>query len=239
MPGKLILDINNEGKVTAADIKPSADFEITNPETYLATLNSSDAKLYIEFDVEIGNGFKQAEAVDNLPVGTIPVDAIFTPTRKVNYLIEPVHVGREVTLERLYLEVWTDGTIEAADALSQSARMLEELLAPFAGFGKVVEAVPEKVVSESSIPQELFNMPVEQLNLSVRTMDCLRRGNIQTVGEVVNKGERGLMTLRNFGVKSLQELADRLGELGLTLITSGEHLTDSTEEEDETGSDSN
>jgi DNA-directed RNA polymerase subunit alpha len=82
-------------------------------------------------------------------------------------------------------------------------------------------------------------MPVEQLNLSVRTMNCLRRGNIQTVGEVVNKGERGLMTLRNFGVKSLQELADRLGELGLILITSGEHLTDSTEEEDETGSDSN
>lgn len=162
-PGKLILDVNNEGKVTAADIKPSADFEITNPETYLATLNSSDAKLYIEFDVELGNGFKQAEAVDNLPVGTIPVDAIFTPTRKVNYLIEPVHVGREVTLERLYLEVWTDGTIEAADALSQSARMLEELLAPFATFGKVVEDVPEKVVSESSIPQELFNMPVEQL----------------------------------------------------------------------------
>jgi len=233
MPGKLILDVNNEGKVTAADIKPSADFEITNPEVYLATLNSSDAKLYIEFDVEMGNGFKQAEAVDNLPVGVIPVDAIFTPTRKVNYSIEPVHVGREVTLERLYLEVWTDGTIEAADALSQSARMLEELLAPFAGFGKVIEAVPEKVVSESSIPQELFNMPVEQLNLSVRTMNCLRRGNIQTVGEVVNKGEKGLMTLRNFGVKSLQELADRLGELGLPLITSGDNLAESTDDEAE------
>ena len=233
MPGKLILDVNNEGKVTAADIKPSADFEITNPEVYLATLNSSDAKLYIEFDVEMGNGFKQAEAVDNLPVGVIPVDAIFTPTRKVNYSIEPVHVGREVTLERLYLEVWTDGTIEAADALSQSARMLEELLAPFAGFGKVIEAVPEKVVSESSIPQELFNMPVEQLNLSVRTMNCLRGGNIQTVGEVVNKGEKGLMTLRNFGVKSLQELADRLGELGLPLITSGDNLAESTDDEAE------
>jgi DNA-directed RNA polymerase subunit alpha len=117
--------------------------------------------------------------------------------------------------------------------------MLEELLAPFAGFGKVVEAVPEKVVSESSIPQELFNMPVEQLNLSVRTMNCLRRGNIQTVGEVVNKGEKGLMTLRNFGVKSLQELADRLNELGITLIQSGEILTDSTTEEAETESDSN
>jgi DNA-directed RNA polymerase subunit alpha len=111
MPGKLILDITNEGKVSAADIKPSADFEITNPETYLATLNSANSKFYVEFDVEIGSGFKQAEAADNLPVGVIPVDAIFTPTRKVNYSLEPVHVGREVTLERLYLEVWTDGTI--------------------------------------------------------------------------------------------------------------------------------
>jgi DNA-directed RNA polymerase subunit alpha len=224
MPGKLILDVSSEGKVTAADIKPSADFEITNPEIYLATLNSSDSKLYVEFDVEIGSGFRQAEAADNLPVGVIPVDAIFTPTRKVNYSIEPVHVGREVTLERLYLEVWTDGTVEAADSLSQSARMLEELLVPFVSFGKVTEAPPEKAVSESSIPQELFNMPVEQLNLSVRTMNCLRRGNIQTVGEVVSKGEKGLMTLRNFGVKSLQELADRLGELGLPLIQSGDSL---------------
>ena len=234
MPGKLILDISNEGKVTAADVKPSADFEITNPEAYLATLNSANAKLYVEFDVEIGSGFKQAEAADNLPVGVIPVDAIFTPTRKVNYSIEPVHVGREVTLERLYLEVWTDGTIAASDALSQSAKMLDDLLVPFISFGKVTEAIPEKVISESSIPVELYNMPVEQLNLSVRTMNCLRRGNIQTVGEVINKGEKGLMTLRNFGVKSLQELADRLGELGLPLIQSEENPATSADNEAET-----
>jgi DNA-directed RNA polymerase subunit alpha len=111
--------------------------------------------------------------------------------------------------------------------------MLEEMLAPFASFGKVIEAVPEKVVTESSIPEELYNMPVEQLNLSVRTMNCLRRGNIQTVGEVVNKGEKGLMTLRNFGVKSLQELADRLGELGIPLIKAGESILDSVNREDE------
>ena len=232
-PGKLILDVTNEGKVTAADIKPSADFEITNPEAYLASLNSSDAKLYVEFDVEIGSGFKQAEAADNLPVGVMPVDAIFTPTRKVNYTIEPVHVGREVTLERLYLEVWTDGTIEAVDALCQSAKMLSDLLVPFTNFGKVTEAQPEKTVTESSIPEELSNMPVEQLNLSVRTMNCLRRGNIQTVGEVVSKGEKGLMTLRNFGVKSLQELDDRLGELGLKLIQSGEITDESVNNEAE------
>jgi DNA-directed RNA polymerase subunit alpha len=112
--------------------------------------------------------------------------------------------------------------------------MLDELLVPFISFGKVIEAIPEKVVSESSIPEELYNMPVEQLNLSVRTMNCLRRGNIQTVGEVVNKGEKGLMTLRNFGVKSLQELADRLGELGLPLIQSGENLAESADDEAET-----
>ena len=231
-PGKLILDVTNEGKVIAADIKPSADFEITNPESYLATLNSSEAKLYVELDVEIGSGFRQAEAADNLPVGVIPVDAIFTPTRKVNYLVEPMHIGREVGLERLYLEVWTDGTIEPINALSQSAGMLEELLVPFVGFGKVTEAPPEKVVADSSIPEELYNMPVEQLNLSVRTMNCLRRGNIQTVGEVINKGERGLMTLRNFGVKSLQELADRLGELGLPLLLNAEQLSQAGEQEE-------
>ena len=230
MPGKLVLDVSNEGKVSAADIKPSADFEITNPEAYLATLNSSDARLYVEFDVEIGSGFKQAEAADNLPVGVIPVDAIFTPTRKVNYIIEPIHIGREVSMERLYLEIWTDGTIEATDALSQSAKMLGELLVPIANFGKQMEIIPEKEVSESTIPEELYNMPVEQLNLSVRTMNCLRRGNIQTVGEVMNKSEKGLMTLRNFGVKSLQELADRLSELGLTLLHSDDNTEKSTED---------
>ncbi len=127
-------------------------------------------------------------------------------------------------MERLYLEVWTDGTIEPIDALNQSAKILDELLVPFVNFGKVVETPPEKAVADHSIPDELYNMPVEQLNLSVRTMNCLRRGNIQTVGEVISKGEKGLMTLRNFGVKSLKELAERLGEFGLTLISSGEKL---------------
>jgi DNA-directed RNA polymerase subunit alpha len=222
-PGKLILDVSGEGRVTAADIKPSADFEIVNPELYLATLDSADAKLYVEFDVELGVGFKQAESSDGLPVGTIPIDVIFTPTRKVNFIIEPVHVGRETCLERLYLEVWTDGTMEPSDALSQSAQLLTELLNPFTNYGQVTEVKIEKEAAGLAIPQELYNMPVEQLNLSVRTMNCLRRGSITTVGEVINKGEKGLMTLRNFGVKSLQELEERLKELGLTLVISDEN----------------
>jgi DNA-directed RNA polymerase subunit alpha len=227
--GKLVLDVSGEGRVTAADIKPSADFEIVNPELYLATLDSADAKLYVEFDVELGVGFKQAESSDGLAVGTIPIDAIFTPTRKVNFIIEPVHVGRETSLERLYLEVWTDGTMEPSDILSQSARLLTELLYPFTNYGQVTEVKAEKEVTSMAIPQELYNMPVEQLNLSVRTMNCLRRGNIATVGEVINKGEKGLMTLRNFGVKSLQELEERLKELGLTLTAPEEKQGEETD----------
>jgi DNA-directed RNA polymerase subunit alpha len=230
-PGKMILDVSGEGRVTAADIKPSADFEIVNPQLYLATLDSADARLYAELDVDIGVGFKQAESTDGLPVGTIPIDAIFTPTRKVNFIIEPVHVGRETSLERLYLEVWTDGTMEPADALSQSARLLSELLTPFANYGKITEIKPEKEPTGLAIPQELYNMPVEQLNLSVRTMNCLRRGNIATVGEVIAKGEKGLMTLRNFGIKSLQELEERLNELGLTLKPTAEAAAEAGEGE--------
>lgn len=230
-PGKMILDVSGEGRVTAVDIKPSADFEIVNPELYLATLDSADARLYVEFDVELGVGFKQTESADGLPVGTIPIDAIFTPTRKVNYIIEPVHIGRETSLERLYLEIWTDGTMEPSNALSQSARLLTELLDPFTNFGQVTEVKVEKEAATMTIPQELYNMPVEQLNLSVRTMNCLRRGNITTVGEVINKGEKGLMTLRNFGVKSLQELEERLKELGLTLAISEENKTENGEGE--------
>ena len=230
-PGKLFLEVSGEGRVTAADIKPSADFEILNPETYLATLNSADAKLYVEFDVEMGTGFRQADTAENSSVGVIPIDAIFTPTRKVNYMIEPVHVGQETSMERLYLEIWTDGTIDPAEALSMSARLLSESLAPFSNFGQVTETKAEKETAELGISQELYNMPVEQLNLSVRTMNCLRRGNITTVGEIVARGEKGLMTLRNFGIKSLQELDERLSELGLSLKSKDDSAeTEGTEE---------
>jgi DNA-directed RNA polymerase subunit alpha len=228
-PGKMILDVTGEGRVTAADIKPSADFEIVNPELYLATLDSADARLYVEFDVEMGVGFKPAAQEENMPLGVMPIDAIFTPTRKVNFIIEPVHVGRETSLERLFLEIWTDGTMEPADALSRSAGLLADLLGPFANYGKVTEIKAEKEAADLAIPQELYNMPVEQLNLSVRTMNCLRRGNISAVGEVMQKGEKGLITLRNFGIKSLQELEERLNELGLSLKPSPEEAAAAAE----------
>jgi len=223
-PGKLTLEVEGEGRVSAADIKPSADFEIANPELYLATMDSSEARLYVEFDVELSEGYKEAESNDNLPVGVIPVDAIFTPTRKVNFAVEPIHIGQETSRERLYLEVWTDGTISPADAISQSAEILAEQLSPFASYPRISQIEEEKEPSHLSIPEELYNMPVEQMNLSVRTLNCLRRGGIATAGELVGKTEKELMALRNFGQKSKREIEERLEGLGLSLAPSDKEV---------------
>jgi len=225
-PGKLTLEVEGEGQVCAADIKPSSDFEIANPELYLATLDSPEARLYVEFNVELATGYKEAESSENLPVGAIPLDAIFTPTRKVNFTIEPIHIGREIIRERLILEVWTDGTIPPVDAISRGADILIKQLSPFANYLAVSQMEEEKQLIRLSIPDEKYNMPVEQLDLSVRTMNCLRRANIATVGELIGKGEKELLGLRNFGQKSLQEIKERLEELGLS-------LTPQTEEEAE------
>jgi len=217
-PGKLILSVEGQGRVSAADIEPSTDFEITNPELYLVTLDSPEAKLYVEFDVELGEGFREAESSDNLPIGVIPVDAIFTPVRKVNFTVEPTHVSREASHERLELEVWTDGTISPVEAISNSAKILTEQLSPFIDYARVSRIEAEKQFIRASIPDEKYNMSVEQLDLSVRTMNCLRRGGITTVGELISKGEKGLLSLHNFGQKSKQEVEERLKTLGLSLV---------------------
>jgi len=229
-PGKLTIEVEGEGRVCAADIKPSADFEIINPELYLATLDSPEAKLHAELEVELGEGYHPAESGDNLPIGTIPVDAIFTPVRKVNFSIEPIHVGQETSRERLCLEVWTDGTISPADAISRAAGILSEQLAPFIDYPRLSQMKPEEQLIRLSIPDEQYNMPVEQLNLSVRTMNCLRRASIATVGELISKGDKELLSLRNFGLKSRQELEERLNALELSLNPAAEEETTETEE---------
>jgi DNA-directed RNA polymerase subunit alpha len=145
------------------------------------------------------------------------VDAIFSPIRKVNFTTEPVHIGQEISRERLYLEVWTDGTMLPIDTISHAAKILVEQLSPFVDYARVSEVEVEKKAIRLSIPDEKYNMPVEQLNLSVRTMNCLRRANITTVGEIISKGEKELLALRNFGKKSKEELEERLKELGLSL----------------------
>ncbi len=217
-PGKLTLEMKGEGRVCAADIKPSVDFEIVNPELYLATLDSPEASLYVEFNVELGEGYRQAEAGDNLPVGAIPVDAIFGPIRKVNIAVEPTHIGRETSQEQLLLEVWTDGTMSPADAISLGAEILIQQLAPFVEYTRVSQIEEEQLI-HPSIPAEQYNIPIEQLDLSVRTLNCLRRAGIATVGELVSKEEKELLSIRNFGQKSRQELTERLKGLGLSLAS--------------------
>ncbi len=221
-PGKLTLQAEGEKRVCAADIKPSADFEITNPELCLITLNSPEARFYAEMDVEIGVGFRQAGTSDNLPAGTIPVDAIFTPIRKVNFTIEPVHLGKETSHERLHLDVWTDGTTSPIDAMSGAASVLMEQLTPFFNYAKFSQMKAEERLIRLAIPDAKFNMPVEQMDLSVRTMNCLRRSGITTVGELIAKGPKELMKLRNFGQKSFEEIQERLTSIGLAFAPDSE-----------------
>jgi DNA-directed RNA polymerase subunit alpha len=221
--GKLILEKEGRGAVYASDITPSLDFEIVNPELYLATLDSPKGRLYVEMDVNMGMGYQSAGSSDNLPVGTIPVDAIFTPVRKVNFTIEPVHLGRETSLERLVLEVWTDGTITPARAVSRGSTLIVEQFKPFVEYGRANQLDEEKQALRASISDGLFNMPVEKLDLSVRAMNCLRRSGISTVGELVSLGEKEILSLRNFGQKSRQEVEEKLQSLGLAFTQMTAH----------------
>jgi len=224
--GMLVLETEKEGPIRASDIKASADFEITNPDLCLINVTNPKSRLYIELDVEIGTGFRAAEASENTPVGTIPVDAIFTPIRKINYTVEPTHLGRETSREKLTLDIWTDGTMAPVDAMSRAAEILVEQFTPFVEYVRISQMKAEERLIRLSIPDEKYNMPVEQLDLSVRTMNCLRRSNITTVGELIAKGPKELMKLRNFGQKSYLEIEDRLKTIGLSLNPKSE-----TEEE--------
>lgn len=221
-PGKLTLDMTGAGQITAADIKPSNDFTIVNPEQYLATLDSEDAKLYAEFDVELGEGYRPSESSANLPIGTIPLDAVFSPVTKVNFTTEPIHIGEETSRQRLYLEIWTDGTLTPEEALNQAANTLIEQLTPFASYAQAAAVKHEEAVSLVAGADDRLNVPIEQLDLSTHTINALRRGGVMTVGELVRRGEKELMSLRNFGQKSKQEVEDSLKTLGLSLASEGE-----------------
>jgi DNA-directed RNA polymerase subunit alpha len=231
-PGRLMLEASGEGQIYAADIVPFDDFEIVNPELYLATLDSPDAKLNVEFNVELGEGYREATAGNNLPVGAIPVDAVFAPVRKVNYAIQPIHTGRETSHERLVMEVWTDGTVEPVQAVSQSAAMLVEILTPIMNYSRVIQLGAQDEQAQPAVQDERFNMPIEELDLSVRTLNALRRADITTLGELLNKEERDLLSLRNFGQKSNQEIIDKLESMGLSLVRKETDNEDSEVSED-------
>ncbi|MBI4301430.1 MAG: DNA-directed RNA polymerase subunit alpha [Chloroflexi bacterium] len=212
-PGRLTIQVMGEGEVTAADITLTADFEIVNPELHLVTLDSPEARLSVELNVERGKGYVPAGERDSLPIGVIPVDAIFTPVRRVSYKVEHTRVGQLTNYDRLILEVWTDGTISPAHAVSSSAQILIQELSYF---GELEGPAPVKGRSKrsTSLPPERYNMPIEDLGLSARTLNCLRRSNLARVGEVLETSVEDLLAIKNFGQKSLDELQDKLRALG-------------------------
>ena len=214
-PGKMYLEASGPGVVKGSDIQVAADYEIVNPDLYLATLDSDKAHLTVEFTVERGRGYLPADQSDGLPIGVIPVDAIFTPVQKVNYHVEHTRVGQMTDFDRLVLEIWTDGTMSAIDAVSQSADLMRDELLIFAQLGRPEAAVVEHGVGRGvALPTDKYNTPIEELNLSVRAYNCLKRSGLMTVGQVLEKSEDELLTLRNFGQKSYDELKSRLIELG-------------------------
>jgi len=213
-PGKLRLEVSGEGLVTAADILVSADYEIMNPELNLATLDSPEASLVVEFNVEQGTGYVPAGSDEGFPIGVLPVDAIFTPVLKVNYRVERTRVGQVTDYERLVLEVWTDETIGPMEAVSIAGQVLTNQFFLFTNVGKITETSGEKSTLALSLPPEIYNTPVERLELSARTFNCLKRAHIDMVGEVLEKEESELLQIRNFGEKSLRELNTKLHEMG-------------------------
>ncbi len=214
-PGKLRLEVKGEGQVCAGDIMTSPDFEIVNPELHLATLDSPEARLSIEMNVEQGKGYIPAVQCTGLSIGVLPVDAIFTPVRKVNYSVGRTRVGQRTDFERLVLEVWTNGVITPAEAVRQAAQELVEHFFRFSTLNESADQDGEKPAWALAIPAAQYNLLVERLNLSARTLNCLKRASLHKVGEVLEQSRAELLRIRNFGEKSLEELDQKLAEQGI------------------------
>ncbi len=213
---RLHLEIQGEGEVTAADIIAPPEVEIVNPDLYLFTTDHGAGMIEMEFSVESGRGYSPShERSERLPIGELSVDAIFSPVRRVNWQVGYARVGQSTNYDKLTLEIWTDGTISPEEALSTSAMVLIEHLRHIAGITEeVLAAVPEEVVS-SRLTSEVIETPIENLDLSVRVFNSLKRAGITTVGEVLElleKGNEAIMSIRNFGEKSLDELRQKMSE---------------------------
>jgi DNA-directed RNA polymerase subunit alpha len=216
---RMHLDVRGEGIVTAADIITPPELEIVNPDLYLFTADSSKTRLDIEFTVERGRGYSPAnERGGHLPIGELPVDAIFGPIKRVNWEMQSARVGQSTNYDKLILEIWTDGTISPEKAMSTSAKILMEHLRYIAGVSEETLAISiEKEISSSGLTSEVAETPVESLDLSVRVFNSLKRTGITTVGDVLDlleKGDQAVMSIRNFGEKSLDELRQRMIEKG-------------------------
>ncbi len=212
------IETQQEGVVKAGDILVDPDVEILNPEMHIATL-AEGGRLFIEMTVSKGRGYVAAERnkKGDHVIGVIPVDSIFTPVRKVNYNVENTRVGQRTDYDKLTMEVWTDGSIKADEAVSLSAKILSEHLRLFIGLTESADEVEIMVEKEEEQKDKILEMPIEELDLSVRSYNCLKRAGINTVEELVQRNEEDMMKVRNLGKKSLEEVMNKLSELDLKL----------------------
>jgi len=209
-PVSMRLEVSGEREVTAADILAPSTVEIVNPELHIATLDNEQARLDMELVVETGKGYVAADSKDDQPIGVIPIDAIYTPVQKVNYTVEHTRVGQMTNFDKIVLDIWTDGTITPDEALRQAADILVRHFTQLANYRAILTEPEKAPLSSIPIPSKIYDTPIEDLDLSVRAYNCLKRSNITKVGQVLSMNEDDLLGVRNFGEKSLQELRERL-----------------------------
>ena len=214
----LEIDVQREGKITAADIIHDSDVEILNPDLEIATL-SGKGHFHAKMVAANGRGYVPAEGNnhDELPIGVIPIDSIYTPVSKVNYQVENTRVGQITNFDKLTLDVWTDGSIRPEEAVSLGAKYLTEHLNIFVGLTDQAQKAEIMVEKEEDQKEKVLEMTIEELDLSVRSYNCLKRAGINTVHELTQKSEEDMMKVRNLGRKSLEEVQEKLEELGLGL----------------------
>ncbi|TXL60992.1 DNA-directed RNA polymerase subunit alpha [Cerasibacillus terrae] len=214
----LEIDVQGEGTVTAADLIYDSDVEVLNPDLHIATLNEK-GNLHMKLSAERGRGYRPAEEnkKDDLPIGVVPIDSIFTPVSRANYQVENTRVGQSANYDKLTLDVWTDGSIRPEEAVSLGAKILTEHLNIFVGLTEEAQTAEIMVEKEEDQKEKVMEMTVEELDLSVRSYNCLKRAGINTVQELTTKSEEDMMKVRNLGRKSLDEVKSKLADLNLGL----------------------
>ncbi|MDR4950474.1 DNA-directed RNA polymerase subunit alpha [Neobacillus cucumis] len=216
---ELMIDVHRTGTITAADISHDSDVEILIPDLHIATLKEN-AHFRMRLTAKSGRGYVPAEQNkrDSFQVGVIPIDSIYTPVTRANYLVENTRVGQLVSSERLYIELWTDGSLGPSEAISESAKVFKENLSILVGLNPELQDSPIMLEREE-VPKEkdILNLTIEDLDLSVRSFNCLKRNGINTIHDLANKSEEDIRKLRNLGQKSLKEILDKLESLGINV----------------------
>ena len=222
-PKIVYIDAEGEGPITAGDIKADSDVEILNPDLHICTLNG-DSRFYMELVIDKGRGYVPAEKnkQPGQPIGIIPVDSIYTPVRRVNYTVENTRVGQITDYDKLTLEVWTNGSLKPDEAISLGAKIMSEHLNLFIDLSDQAKHTEIMVEKEETKKEKVLEMTIEELDLSVRSYNCLKRAGINTVEDLTNKTEEDMMKVRNLGRKSLEEVLSKLNALGLSLAPSEE-----------------